>query len=422
MTHTPPADGATPTVSAVVRDTIDGAAAGLVRLSHQVHAAAELGFAEHRSVGHVRDLLAASGLDVEVGCHGQPTAFRAMAGSGMPRVAILAEYDALPGIGHGCGHNVICATAVGAFLGLAPHIKGLGGSVVLLGTPAEENGSGKELMARAGAFDDVDAVLMLHPFAGPDIADFTALGCRAVEVTYRGVPAHASATPHMGRNALDAVVAAYQGLAALRQHMPQTDRVHAIITEGGTAVNVVPALARATVMLRSATVEGLLELTHRVQAILDGAAQVTGTVLEAAWDPVPPYLPVRTNTTLAGRYAAHVTARGRTVVHPDGLPSGGGGSTDLGNISLRVPAIHPMLGIAPAEAGMHTAAFAEHAAASPADRAVVDGAIGLALTAVDYLSDPVLRAAVAAEFAAAGGPVDVAALLDTVATPAPSPA
>ncbi|SNR22947.1 M20 family metallopeptidase [Blastococcus mobilis] len=406
-------------VTTAVQDAIEAAGPGLVRLSHDVHAAAEIGFAEHRSVQLVHDHLAAHGVDLEVGVHGLPTAFRAALGSGGPRVAILAEYDALPGIGHGCGHNVICATAVGAFVGLAPVVDRLGGSVLLLGTPAEENGSGKELMARAGAFDGIDAVLMLHPFAGDDVADFTALGCRVVEVTYRGVPAHASATPHLGRNALDAVVAAYQGLAALRQHIPRDDRVHAIVTEGGAAVNVVPALARATVMLRSPSVEGLLDLTERVQAVLDGAALLTGTTVEAAWDPAPPYLPVRTNGPLAERYAAHMTARGRTVRAAEALPSGGGGSTDLGNISLRVPAIHPMLGIAPPSAGMHTAAFAEHAASPLADRGVLDGALGLALTAVDFLGDPGLRDAVVADFVAAGGALDVAALLASVARPAP---
>jgi amidohydrolase len=416
-TQAPRATGKTPTgapaqLTATVTAAIEARAGDLHALSHAVHAAAELGHAEHRSVQAVADLLAAEGIVLEVGTGGLPTAFRAEAGSGGPRVAVLAEYDALPGIGHGCGHNVICATAVGAFLGLAGTMDELGGRVVLLGTPAEENGSGKELLARAGAFDDVDAVLMLHPFDGADVADFSALGCRAVQVTYRGVPAHASASPHLGRNALDGVVAAYTGLAALRQHIPATDRVHAVITEGGTAVNVVPEVARATVMLRSATVAGLVQLTGRVQSVLEGAALITGTDLTAEWDPAPPYLPVRSNDALAGRYAAHVTARGRKVLPArDGLPSQGGGSTDLGNVSLRVPAIHPVLGIAPPGTGMHTADFARHAVSAVADTAVVDGAVGLALTAADFLADPELRAAVHAEFLADGGPLDVPALL-----------
>jgi metal-dependent amidase/aminoacylase/carboxypeptidase family protein len=218
------------------------------------------------------------------------------------------------------------------------------------------------------------------------------------------------------------VVAAYQGLAALRQHIPGTDRVHAIITEGGTAVNVIPDVASATVMLRSATVEGLTALTGRVQAVLDGAAAITGTRLEAQWDPAPPYLPVRSNAALAARYAAHVRARGRTVLPAtEGLPGHGGGSTDLGNISLRVPSIHPTLGIAPPEAGMHTAEFATHAAGPAADAAIVDGAVGLALTAVDFLTDAGLRAAVQAEFTAAGGVVDVPGQLAAVHSEGPVP-
>lgn len=414
MTELAAAQGGAPSdVTAAITRIVEGSADALVGLSHAVHAAAEVGFAEHASVGHVADVLTSHGRDIEVGCYGLATAFRADTGpDGGPRVAVLAEYDALPGIGHGCGHNVICASAVGAFLGLAPMIDRLGGSVVLLGTPAEENGSGKELMAQAGAFDDIDAVVMLHPGAGPDVADFRALGCRAVEVTYRGVSAHASAGPHVGRNALDAVVAAYQGVAALRQHMLPTDRLHMIITEGGTAVNVIPASARAMLMLRSAHLPDLADLTHRVQGVLEAAALATGTELEARWDPIPPYVPVRSNAPLAGRYAEHLAARGRTVLSAeDGLPSAGGGSTDLGNVSLRVPAIHPTLGIAPPEAGMHSVAFAEHAVQPVADAGLVDGAIGLALTAADFLADAGLRAAVRSDFEAAGGVVDVAGLL-----------
>lgn len=398
------------TTAARVSGRVEELREELVGLSHTVHELAETGFEEHRSAAAVAELCAAHGAEVTVGVHGMPTALRAEVGGPGPRVAVLAEYDALPGIGHGCGHNVICATAVGAFLGLAAVADELGGSVVLLGTPAEENGGGKEVLARAGAFDDVDAVVMLHPFAGPDVAHFVALGCRGVEVTYHGVAAHASANPADGRNALDAVVAAYQGVAALRQHIPGTDRIHGVITDGGQAVNVVPERASAVFLVRSAEPESLQELTTRVHDVLEGAALLTGTRLEATWDPVPPYLPVRSNRPLAERYEAHMTARGRTVAGTDGLPSGGGGSTDLGNVSLRVPSIHPMLGIA-GDLPMHSTAFAEAAVSAPADTAVVDGAVGLALTALDFLHDPTLRARVAADFAESGGALDVASLL-----------
>jgi len=384
-------------------------APALVELSHQVHKAAELGFAEHTSVAAVVDLLARHGFRAEVGgpgLAGLGTALRVSAGRGGPRVGLFAEYDALPEIGHGCGHNVICASAVGAFLGLASADQ-LDGTVTLFGTPAEENGSGKEIMARAGAFDDLDAVLMLHPGAGQTVAVSGSQGLRSVEVTYHGVPAHAAAAPEQGRNALDALVAAYQGIAALRQHIGMRERVHGVITEGGQAANVVPARARGRFLLRSPDEVALAALSRRVHHILEGAALITETRLEATWDQVPPCLPIRGNTPLAERFAAHYADRGHQVIpHAEGQ-----GSTDLGNISLRVPAIHPTVAIAPAGVALHTAEFAEHAAAGRADAAVLDGAVAMALAAVDFLADAELRAAVRVEFDARGGYVDVPTLM-----------
>ena len=400
-------EGAVMDVRARIEARVSTLGPELVALSHQVHAAAELGFAEKTSVAAVAELLSAHGYEAEVGGYGLPTALRAAAGTDGPKVGVFAEYDALPDIGHGCGHNIICATAVGAFLGVAGSIAELGGSVVLYGTPAEENGSGKEIMARAGAFDDLDAVVMLHPAAGETVADVTALGLRSVEVTYHGVAAHASASPEQGRNALDAVVLAYQGIAALRQHIDSRERVHGIIIEGGQAANVVPMRARARFLLRSPDEQALALLSGRVHKILEGAALITETGLEATWDQVPPCLPVRSNATLAARFGEHYAGLGHLVVgHGEML-----GSTDLGNVSLRVPSIHPKVGVAPAGVALHTAEFASHAAAAQADVAVVDGAVALALTASDFLADPELRAAARAEFAAAGGPVDVAALM-----------
>lgn len=390
-----------------VTDRIEALAPQLVALSRKIHSLSEIGFAEHRSVAALAELVRAHGIEASVGVHGMETSLQASAGNPEgPRIALLAEYDALPGVGHGCGHNVIGAAAAGAFLGLADAIGDTGGSVVLLGTPAEENGSGKEIMARAGAFDGIDAAIMLHP-AHHDGLDFAALGLRSVEATYHGIPAHASAQPEAGRNALDAVVAAYQGIAALRQHIPRTDRVHGVITDGGGVANVVPARASLRLLIRSPQLDSLLALGERVQRIFEGAALITETELETVWDRIQPCLPVRGNDALATRFGAHLVGRGRTL-GPTGGPQG---STDLGNISLRVPAIHPTLGIAPPEVAMHTAGFAEYAGSEPGDRAVVDGAVALALTALDYLTDPGLRERSRAEFEAAGGVVDVPALL-----------
>ena len=382
----------------------------LVGLARDLHAHPEVLFAEHRSVAALAQLLADEGLEPEVGVYGLDTALRAQAGAGGPCVAVLAEYDALPGIGHACGHNVICAAAAGSFLALADLLRSgeADGSVVLLGTPGEEGGGGKELMARAGAFDDVDAVVMVHPF-GADAAEHPWLGVRQVDVTYHGLSAHASVMPFLGRNALDAVVQAYTGIAALRQHLLPTDRVHGVITNGGAKPNIVPDRASAQFYLRSAEPQTLVELVDRARDIFEAAAVATGTRLEADWDPCPVYLPVRNNATLAARYAVHATQRGRNVLPGGVLPPELTGSTDLGNVSVRVPSIHPLLGIAPPDVTIHTPEFAEWAASDRADVGTVDGAVALALTVADFLQDADLRAAVADEFTAAGA-VDVAAV------------
>jgi amidohydrolase len=382
----------------------------LVALSHDVHEHPELGYTEHYAVSVVARLLAAHGHDAEVGAYGIDTALRARAGNGHPRVAILAEYDALPEIGHACGHNVICATAVGAFLAAARVISAVDGSVELIGCPAEEGGGGKELIAQAGGFDDVDAAVMVHP-SGFETAEYPWLGARTVDITYHGLAAHASATPFMGRNALDAVVQAYTGIAALRQHILPTDRVHGIITDGGQKPNIVPQRAAATFYLRSAEPETLVELSDSAQAIFEAAAAATGTRVEIEWDPTPVYLPVRSNRELAARWATNVTERGRRSLPQGIVPATFSASTDLGNVSVRIPAIHPTLAIAPAYVPIHTPEFAQWARSSLADAGCIDGAIGLALTAIDYLADADLREACKDEFEAAGGSLDLDVLL-----------
>ena len=405
-----PFSGADARVHAAVGSAVERAADDLVALSHDVHEHPELGYEEHYAVAAVAALLGRHGHEVETGAYGVTTALRVRAGEGRPRVAILAEYDALPGIGHACGHNVICATAVGGFLAAAEVIGDLGGSVELIGTPAEEGGGGKELIARAGGFDQVDAVVMLHP-AGFECAEHPWIGVRTVDVTYRGVAAHAAAMPFMGRNALDSAVDAYLGLAHLRQHMLPTDRVHAIITDGGQKPNIVPDRAALSVYLRSALPDTLTVLSQRAEEIFRGAAAMAGTVVDLGWDPTPVYLPVRNNHTLAMRWATNIAQTGRVSLPQGIIPEALTGSTDLGNVSVRVPAIHPTLAIAPPGVTIHSPEFTAHARGAAADKGVVDGAIGLALTAVDFLADEELRAAVDAEFIAAGGPLDVEAML-----------
>jgi len=403
-------DGAAAALRDAVTAEIERRGDDLVAFSHDLHAHPELAYAEHGSVRRLARVLEAHGHAAQVGVFGVDTALQASAGSAGPTVAILAEYDALPGIGHACGHNVIAATALGAFLGLAAVAGDLGGSVVLYGCPAEEGGGGKELMARAGAFDGIDAAVMLHP-SGFETSSHPWIGVRTVDVTFRGLAAHASAFPFLGRNALDGAVTAYNGIAQLRQHMLPSDRVHGIITDGGQKPNIVPDRAAVTFYLRSAEPATLRELCDRAEAIFEGAALSTGTALDIGWDPTPVYLPVRNNAPLARQYAARVAARGRRILAPGVLPGHMTGSTDLGNVSVRLPAIHPTLKIAPPGVSIHTPEFARHAVLAEADRACVDGAVGLALTAADYLADAGLRAAAAADFAAAGGVMDVDELL-----------
>lgn len=396
-----------------VRSTVKQAAKALhpalVELSHDIHAHPELLFEERYAAATVAGFLRDRGHVATVGAFGLDTAVVCRAGRAGPTVAVLCEYDALPGIGHACGHNWICATTVGAFLALTSAVEACGGSVVLLGTPGEEGGGGKELMARAGALDGVDAAIMVHP-SSRDIATYPLVAMRTVDIVYAGETAHASAAAYMGRNALDAAVTAYQGIAQLRQHILPADRLHGVITDGGGAPNVVPANAALSFMLRSEAIDSLLELSRRAEAVFTAAATSTGTDVDVRWDPRPAYLPMRHSHSLAERYCVHLHERGREVVGPGLVPPRPTGSTDAGNLSVRVPTIHPFLTIAPPDVPIHHSEFARHARGERADSAILDGALGLALTAADFLCDELLRDDVATEFAQAGGVVDVEAL------------
>lgn len=379
----------------------------LVALATDLYEHPEIGFQEVYSSGRIADLLAAHGVDVERGAFGLDTAFRATVGEGGAHFAIVAEYDALPGVGHACGHNIIAAQAVGAFLAARDRLASGGGRLSIIGTPAEEGGAGKELIIRAGGFDDVDAAAMVHPGGGTSVSPVYGggtSGVRRVRVTYLGRAAHAALSPYLGLNALDAVVTAYQGVAQLRQHILPVDRIHGIITDGGAAANVVPERAAAEFLIRSTEVETLNALTQRVVDILEAAALSTGTTAELDVDFEPPYLPLRPNVELTKRWAAALTRQGRTVPVRPAVVRQGGPSTDMGNVSQFIPAIHPALGLGAASDVLpHNAAFADATVRPPAFEALVDGAIGLAATALDYLADPQLQAAVSAEFVANGG-------------------
>ncbi|MEN5072513.1 M20 family metallopeptidase [Isoptericola cucumis] len=398
-------------VAAAVERAAEALEPELREIVERLHADPEPAFEEHRSAATLVEVLARHGVTAELGAHGVGTAFRAELGGGEgPTVAICAEYDALPGIGHACGHNVIAAAGVGAFLALQGVMTGDGapaGRVVLLGTPAEEGHTGKEVLARAGAFDDVDAAIMVHPY-GQDVADQVWLGRRLLTWTFTGRPAHASAQPFMGRNALDAANLAYQGIGLLRQQMPPVDRVHATIVEGGTRPSIITERAVMRLYARSKYPDTLRDLSARLDDVARGAALMTGTEVEIAWDDgALPSLPVRTNAALTARWVAAQRRRGR-----DPLPAGVvsetlAASTDFGNVSFRVPGMHPLIQVSSPEVALHSAEFADAAAGPDAVRAAVDGAFGLATTALEYLADDALRTAVHDEFVAHGGPLDV---------------
>jgi len=374
----------------------------LVDTSHQIHEHPELNYEEQFAHALLTDLLEAEGLTVERGAYGLATAFVARAGTSGPTIAVLCEYDALPGIGHACGHNIIATAGLGAGLAAAAVAEEVGGRVVILGTPAEEGGGGKILMARAGAFDGVDAALMVHP-AGYDLARMDVIAVQELVATYTGEAAHAAAFPHRGRNALDAAVLGYLNVATLRQHILPSERIHGVFLEAGEKPNIVPARAVTEWMVRSPSVLSLGPLKDRVLAALQAGAMAAGCEVDIAWKPVI-YADMLDNEVMIELYKGNASTLGRHVLEPDPALAVVG-STDMGNISYVVPSIHPMIAAAPAGTPIHTPDFAGHARAPVGDRAVVDGAVALAWTIADlWLGDGVMDA-VQAEFVATMGRV-----------------
>jgi amidohydrolase len=383
-----------------VRDTIDALRGELLGLSRAIHARPELAFEEHAASAALVAALRRAGLEVTPGAYGLPTAFEARLGPpGAPCVALLAEYDALPGIGHSCGHNLIATASVGAALALAALGPRLPGHVRVLGTPAEEHGCGKELMARRGAFEGVDAALMMHP-AGINLVTMPCIAMAELEIVFHGQAAHAAAMPERGVNALDAMMLAYQGIAALRQHIRTTERIHGIVTDGGQAPNVVPERSAGRFYVRAANWDELVPLKARVEACFRAGALASGATLELAWGEAD-YRDIRFNEPLATRFRTNAEALGREFFPLEKLPPGIQGSTDLGNVSYRVPSIHPMLAAAPPNVTIHHPEFAKWAGSELGEAAALDGAKALAMTALDFFCDGELRRRARAAFEAA---------------------
>ena len=379
-----------------IRTAVDELRGTLLATSHDIHANPELLFKEHRASARLADELEGGGLRVARGVGGLATAFRAELDGGEPgpTLAILAEYDALPGIGHACGHNIIASSALGAGLALARSGERFPGRVVIIGTPAEEGGGGKILLAQAGAFDDADAAFMLHP-SRSDMVRRSSLASSRIELVFHGKASHAAGAPDLGINALEAVIQTFVGVNARRLQMRADARVHGIITHGGDAVNIIPARAAARFSVRARDRAYQRRLVTMLRQAAEAGATATGARLE--WAETRGYDNTVPNPTIADVMARNMTALGRPVVEP--APNERMGSTDMGDISQILPAIHAYFAIVPESIANHTVEFAVAAASPAGDAAVVDGAATLAMTAADLLAEPALLARAKAEFA-----------------------
>ncbi|MBN9014847.1 MAG: amidohydrolase [Rhizobiales bacterium] len=383
---------------------IDDASAELIDLSKFIHDNPEVAMQEVMASEAAADFLQARGFSVERGVADLPTAFRATMGSlGGPNIAFLAEYDALPGVGHGCGHNLIAIAGIGAGIGLAPAMESTTGTVTVFGTPAEEAIGGKVLMAEAGLFTGFDAALGAHPRTieaeCPTIeGSGMSLACQGIRIEFRGKAAHAAADPHNGINALNAVIETFNGINALRQQFKSDARVHGIITDGGAAANVIPDYAAAEFLVRGSTLKYVNELVEHVRRIAEGAALITGAKLGFSF-PEKANFDMVTNYTLARELKANLDAVGMTL--PEAKAKEGTGSTDWGNVSYIVPSVETSYPILDRVCTWHSQEVVEAADSELGYANTFLTAKAMALTGYEVLTNPSLREAIKVEFEAA---------------------
>jgi amidohydrolase len=375
--------------------TIGGARDRLTGLSHRLHAHPEIAWQETQAAAWVAAELADGGFEVQTGACDLPTAFIARAGSGPLHLGICAEYDALPGVGHACGHNIIAAAAVGAGLALAAAADELGITVTVFGTPAEEGGGGKVFMLERGAFAGVHAAMMIHP--GPvDVAEARPFAVSHLRVRYRGQATHAAAYPEQGINAADAFTVAQVAIGLLRQQLLPSTRVHGVVTHAGDAPNIIPETTEGRWYVRAESLDELAALEPKIRRCFEAGALATGCELEIGAE-APPYAEFRNDPDLLPLYRANAERLGREFLPSDGSGAGGmagrmnRASTDMGNVSLVVPSIHPYIGIDSLPAVNHQKEFAAHCVTAAADQALLDGATGLAWTAADAARREPLR-------------------------------
>jgi amidohydrolase len=367
----------------------------LERIGREIHANPETGYEERQAVAWLTEFLRQHGFSVEIGVADTPTAFVATRRNGSgPTVAFLAEYDALRGLGHGCGHNLIATASTGAGIALAELLDRLAGRVQVIGTPAEEGGGGKIRLIRAGIFQEVDAAMMFHPDTRTQVLHW-ALAVTHLHFEFVGRAAHASGDPEKGINALDAFVLAYNGISMLRQHIKEGARLHGFLIEGGTAPNIVPERTRGEFLVRARDEAYMQELVQKVKNIFQAAALATGCSVNLTFDE-DPYTDLRNNGVLAGLFEQSLQRLGLDSV--EGVPWENAGSTDMGNVSHVVPSLHPTVGIAPAEVAGHSQQFLEAANSLRGYQAMVDAAKALAMTGADLLADPALVDKAKAEF------------------------
>jgi amidohydrolase len=355
----------------------------ILSLSHRIHAHPELGYEEVKASNWLAEILSSAGMDVKLGICDLPTAFVARAGNGPLHVAICAEYDSLPGIGHACGHNMIAAMAAGAGIAAAKVADEAGLTVSVIGTPAEEvgNAGGKILLLERGAFAGVHASMMVHP-APFEIQEMNIIAAAMFDAHYTGKEAHAAAFPELGINAADALTVAQTAIGLLRQHLKQTDRVHGIITHGGDAPNVVPAHTSAKYIVRGADLKDLEDVREKVFRCFEAGALATGSKLEIRGGDKP-YAEMRHDREMSAMYKRNALQAGRTFPELSPVMAKVAGSTDMGNISHAIPSIHPAIGINSLPAVNHQPEFTAHCATEDADRAVAEGALAMAWTAIE---------------------------------------
>ncbi|HEV2214687.1 MAG TPA: M20 family metallopeptidase [Terracidiphilus sp.] len=363
----------------------------LIALSHRIHAHPELGFEEEKASAWLCEALDAAGFTVDQGICDLPTAFRAKFGSGPLHIGICAEYDSLPGIGHACGHNIIAASAIGAALAAAKVADEAGLTIEVIGTPAEEvgNAGGKILLLERGGFDGLHASMMVHP-APFDMLKAKVIAASMFEVHCTGKESHASAFPELGVNAADALTLAQTAIGLLRQHIRSTDRIHGIVTEGGVAPNVVPAHTSAKYIVRSETLKQLEELRPRVYRCFEAGALATGAQMKIVGGDKP-YAEMMHDEQMAVIYRRNSEVLGRPFPNLGEWETRPTGSTDMGNVSLAMPAIHPMIGIGSLPAVNHQPEFTAHCVTPDADKALIDGALAMAWTCVEMAQTDAVR-------------------------------